>query len=414
MNGSLAWFLPFALQGLAMGFDELWFHRRRTVPRLELAGHVLDTAVFLACLGGAALLAPEPARLLGYGGLALVSCLLVTKDEFTHHLPCTGGEHWIHAVLFLLHPVVLAATACLWLAPRQLLPGLPPPAAARAFLELQAFLVLGFLGFQLILGQGRRPAPGGAINNAVYDELGERWHTAQDDPVALLRAESRLRTAWIRTELETGFGRRPLAVLDVACGGGLLANPLALAGHAVTGIDLSRDSLRVARAHDPTGSVRYLAMDARALAFPDGRFDVVCMMDFLEHLEERDQVIGEAARVLRPGGWLFFHTFSRTPASWLIAIKGVEWAVRNTPRNLHVHRLFLMPSELRGLCRRHGLAVETLRGVRPRVLCRAFLRLLVTGRVGDDFQFVFTGSLRVGYCGRAVKPAAATECPSRP
>ena len=402
MTGGWLWFLPFALQSLAMGVDELGFHHGRAVPRSEWLGHALDTSVFLVCLGCPLLLAPTAAHMQGYAVLAVLSCLLVTKDEVRPHLACKGGEHWVHALLFLLHPVVLASTACLWAAPRFVLPGFPLPAApqAREMLCFQAGLVGVFLGFQLCFGAGRR-AVAAAIDNTIYDQLGERWYTADDDPVALLRSESRLRNAWVLAELRAHFGQRPLAVLDVACGAGFLANPMAQAGHAVTGIDLSRDSLAVARRHDPTGSVAYLNMDARALAFADGHFDVVCMMDFLEHLEDRDAVLREAARVLKPGGWFFFHTFNRTPLSWLIAIKGVRWAVRNVPANLHVHHLFLKPAELRLLCDRQQLAIEVIRGLRPRVLTWAFLKMLVTGRVGAQFQFEYTRSQRIGYCGRA-------------
>lgn len=408
MNASLLWFLPFALQGLAMGVDELGFHHRRTVPRWEWMGHALDTSVFLACLASPLLLAPTPANIRIYGVLAVLSCLLITKDEFIHQRLCSGGEHWVHAVLFILHPLVLIATAFLWVSPGgAALAGIPSPplALARGMLLLQVLLVSGFLAFQLAYGFSRqgpeRPGPG--INNALYDELGERWYTATDNPVALLRAESRLRTSWVVSELQAHFGERPLAILDVACGGGFLANPLAEAGHGVTGIDLSRDSLEVAQRHDPTHSVTYLPMDARRLTFPDGQFDVVCMMDFLEHLSERDEVIREASRVLRPGGWFFFHTFNRTPISRLIAIKGVAWFVKNTPDNMHVYELFLKPSELNELCARHRLVIEEITGVRPRVFTWAFLKLLFTGRVSDRFQFEFTRSQRIGYCGRARK-----------
>jgi 2-polyprenyl-6-hydroxyphenyl methylase/3-demethylubiquinone-9 3-methyltransferase len=386
-----------------MGVDEFGFHRRRSVPRWEWAGHALDTLAFLACLACPLLLPPSPAHLKLYAGLAVFSCLLVTKDEFIHQRLCSGGEHWLHAVLFLLHPVVLLAAAGLWLSAGavQGLP-LPPPLAARTLLLGQALAAAGFLALQLTLGAGRKAAPQ-EVDNTIYDQLGERWYTAKDDPVGLLRAESRLRTGWILAELRDHFGERPLDILDVACGAGLLANPLGAAGHQVTGIDLSRDSLAVAGRHDATGSVRYLAMDARALDFPEGRFDVVCMMDFLEHVEDRDGVVAEAARVLRPGGWLFFHTFNRTPLSWLVAIKGVAWAVKNTPKRMHVYRLFLKPAELEAICARHRLAIEQLRGLRPRVFTWAFLRLLITARVSDGFQFQFTGSTRVGYCGRARK-----------
>jgi 2-polyprenyl-6-hydroxyphenyl methylase/3-demethylubiquinone-9 3-methyltransferase len=274
-------------------------------------------------------------------------------------------------------------------------------------LLLQVVLVSGFLVFQIVYWSWRhlREGKGPGINNTIYDDLGERWYMATDDPVALLRAESRLRTSWIISELHAYPGSRPLAILDVACGGGLLSNPLALEGHEVTGIDLSMDGLEVAKRHDSTRSVTYLSMDARRLTFPDGQFDVVCMMDFLEHLSEREEVIREASRVLKPGGWFFFHTFNRTPLSRLIAIKGVEWFVKNTPKNMHVYDLFLKPSELMGLCTKQDLVVEVVRGVRPRVFSSAFLKMLLTGRVSDQFQFVFTSSQSIGYCGRARKIA---------
>lgn len=397
MNGPALWLLPFALQGLAMGVDEFGFHRRRTVPRWEWLGHLLDTLVFLGCLAFPLLLPPAPAHVRLFAALAAGSCLLVTKDELIHQRLCSGGEHWLHAVLFILHPVVLIATAMLWLGAAAM-----EPVAARSLLLLQALAVAGFLALQAVFGAGRKRRAA-AINNAVYDDLGERWYSARDNPIALLRAETRLRAGWVLEALKDHFGARPLAILDVGCGGGLLANPLALAGHAVTGIDLSLDSLEVARRHDPTGAVDYQVQDARALAFPAGRFDVVCMMDFLEHIQERDAVLAEAARVLKPGGWLFFHTFNRTPLSWLVAIKGVEWSVLNTPRNLHVYDLFLKPEELSGLCAGHRLVIEDLRGMRPRVFTWAFLKLLITARVSDGFQFEFTRSTRVGYCGRARK-----------
>jgi 2-polyprenyl-6-hydroxyphenyl methylase/3-demethylubiquinone-9 3-methyltransferase len=408
MNGSVLWFLPFALQGLAMGVDEFGFHRRRTLPRWEWLGHALDTSVFLACLACPLLLPPVSAHFRIFGVLAVVSCVLITKDEFIHQRLCSGGEHWVHAVLFILHPIVLIATAVLWMSTgAAALAGLSAPSRdlARSILLLQGLIVSGFLAFQIVYWSSRKQLNenGPGINNALYDELGERWYTATDDPVALLRAEARLRTAWVVAELRTHFGERPLAILDVGCGGGFLTNPLAAAGHGVTGIDLSQDSLEVAQRHDPTGSVAYLAMDARLLSFPDGHFDVVCMMDFLEHLSERDTVIREASRVLRPGGWFFFHTFNRTPIGGLIAIKGVEWFVKNTPKHMHVYSLFLKPAELKELCERHQLAIEMVRGVRPVVFTWAFLKMLFTGRVSDQFQFTFTRSQSTGYCGRARK-----------
>jgi 2-polyprenyl-6-hydroxyphenyl methylase/3-demethylubiquinone-9 3-methyltransferase len=241
-----------------------------------------------------------------------------------------------------------------------------------------------------------------AVNNEIYGELGDRWYAAQDDPVALLRAESRLRTGWILDLLQS-HNPAPLAILDVGCGGGFLTNPLAAAGHRVTGLDLAQGAMAVARRHDATGQVRFLAADARRLPFRDGAFQVVCAMDFLEHLSERSVFLAEAARVLRPGGLFLFHTFNRNPLCHLVAIKGVEWVVRNTPKDMHVIELFMKPRELEDLCACHGLQVQVLRGTRPRLLSRSFLKLLCTGRVDDGFQFLFTRSLLMGYCGYARK-----------
>jgi 2-polyprenyl-6-hydroxyphenyl methylase/3-demethylubiquinone-9 3-methyltransferase len=239
----------------------------------------------------------------------------------------------------------------------------------------------------------------------MYSALGARWYDADDDPVALLRAESRLRNPWVGKHIEDAFGGRPCAVLDIGCGAGFLSNHLAGLGHRVTGIDASGESLEVAARHDPTRTVRYDHGDALALPYADRAFDVVCAMDFLEHVEDPDRVIGEAARVLRPGGLFFFHTFNRNWLSWLVIIKGVEWFVKNTPDDMHVLRLFLRPDEVQGMCRGHALETVELLGSRPK-LGRAFWVMLATGRVPTDFGFTFSPSTRLAYTGLARKTSA--------
>jgi 2-polyprenyl-6-hydroxyphenyl methylase/3-demethylubiquinone-9 3-methyltransferase len=238
------------------------------------------------------------------------------------------------------------------------------------------------------------------VNNAFYDSLGERWYAAEDDPVALLRAEARIHHPWIAERLRARFGTYA-RVLDVGCGAGFIANRLARDGYEVTGLDASPESLRVARLHDRTGSVRYEFGDALRLPYLDASFDAVCAMDFLEHVEEPGRVVREAARVLRPGGLFFFHTFNRNPLAWLVVIKGVEWFVRNTPPNLHVLRLFVKPEELRHICEGAELRPLELQGSAPVVLARAFFRMLLTGRVGADFCFRFTRSTHIAYIGCA-------------
>jgi len=240
------------------------------------------------------------------------------------------------------------------------------------------------------------------VNNDIYDTLGDRWYSAEDDPVALLRAESRLRNPWVAREISGALGPDSRRVLDIGCGGGFLSNHLAALGHRVTGLDTSPDALAIAARYDQTGKVHYQQGDALKLPFEDGSFDVVCAMDFLEHVENPDQAIAEAARVLSPSGIFFFHTFNRSLLCWLVVIKGVEWFVRNTPRHMHILRLFLKPSEVRSSCVRSGLHSIQMRGTRPK-LDRAFWRMLLTRRVPSDFGFVFTRSTPLGYSGTARK-----------
>jgi 2-polyprenyl-6-hydroxyphenyl methylase/3-demethylubiquinone-9 3-methyltransferase len=238
------------------------------------------------------------------------------------------------------------------------------------------------------------------VNNAVYDQLGERWYAADDDPIALLRAESRARNPWIAATLLAQRGRGA-KVLDVGCGGGFVANDLAAGGFDVTGLDASTESLRIAAGHDRTGRVRYQVGDALALPYPDGSFDAVCAMDFLEHVGEPARVIAEAGRVLRRGGLFFFHTFNRNLLAWLVAVKGVAWFVKNTPRDLHALSGFIKPAELRAMCESAGLATREVRGLAPAFLSSAFWRMLATGIVPRDFTFKFTGGTAIGYTGYA-------------
>jgi 2-polyprenyl-6-hydroxyphenyl methylase/3-demethylubiquinone-9 3-methyltransferase len=243
------------------------------------------------------------------------------------------------------------------------------------------------------------------VNNAVYDSLGERWYVAQDDPIALLRAEASFRNPWVLQILQRQFGQNPedCQVLDVGCGGGFLSNALAQAGCQVTGVDLSEQSLHVAKKYDVTKNVTYLKADAYALPFEPSSFDAVCVMDFLEHIENPLQVIKEAARVLKPGGLFFYYTFNRSFLSWLIVIKGVEWVVKNVPRNLHVYRLFLKPAEVAAMCSANDMKIAEVCGVRPVVWSKPFWNLLRTGEVSESFAFEFTKSLQMAYLGYAIK-----------
>ena len=240
------------------------------------------------------------------------------------------------------------------------------------------------------------------VNNDIYSTLGARWYDAEDDPVALLRAEARLRNPWVAKRIAEERPEKSCSVLDLGCGGGFLSNHLAKLGHRVTGLDEAKDSLRVAAERDASGTVRYEHGDATNLPYETGTFDVVCAMDFLEHVEDPERVVAEASRVLSPSGLFFFHTFNRNWLSWLVIIKGVEWFVKNTPEHMHVLHLFLKPAEVDAMCRRHGMETATVLGSRPK-LGSAFWRMLRTGSVPADFEFTFTPSTHLGFTGYARK-----------
>lgn len=142
--------------------------------------------------------------------------------------------------------------------------------------------------------------------------------------------------------------------------------------------------------------------DAYHLPFPDEFFDVVTAMDFLDHVEDPDRVVRECARVLKPGGHFFFHTFNRNPLSWLVVIKFVEWFVKNTPKHMHILRLFIKPQELARYCALAGLHVNEMTGIRP-VWETLSLRDFVTGHVPVGMRITLTNSLSLSYMGVAKK-----------
>jgi 2-polyprenyl-6-hydroxyphenyl methylase/3-demethylubiquinone-9 3-methyltransferase len=190
-------------------------------------------------------------------------------------------------------------------------------------------------------------------------------------------------------------------VVDLGCGAGFLTNALGLAGHSVTGVDLSQGSLEVARMGDTSQLVTYLEADAAATPLPSHSFDAVCAMDLLEHVASPKQVIREAARLLKPGGLFFFHTFNRTWMSYLLVIKGVDWCIKNAPPNMHVYDLFIKPEELSSWCKELGMQVQVMKGVGLKWRSLATWKMALTREVSEEVEFCFKRSLQMGYSGMA-------------
>jgi len=107
-------FFPFILQMVVIGLDEYIFHVKRDLPKWERIGHPLDTLSVIGCLLFALLIPYDPSLIKYYVGVAIFSCLLVTKDEFVHKHHCPAAEQWLHALLFINHSIVLVATGLMW------------------------------------------------------------------------------------------------------------------------------------------------------------------------------------------------------------------------------------------------------------------------------------------------------------
>jgi hypothetical protein len=114
MLSSIYLFIPIILQSLIVGFDEVYFHNRRELPRQEQLGHAMDTLTVLVCFSLALLVPPTTHSVLVYTALSIFSCLFIIKDEFGWHTPCGQGERVSHALAFMLHPIVFISVGLLW------------------------------------------------------------------------------------------------------------------------------------------------------------------------------------------------------------------------------------------------------------------------------------------------------------
>jgi len=188
---------------------------------------------------------------------------------------------------------------------------------------------------------------------AKFDQLAHRWWDPQGD-FRPLHEINPLRLAWI--ERHAPLERR--RVLDVGCGGGILAEAMARRGAEVTGIDLAEKPLRVAELHlrESRLKIEYLRTGAAELAGQrPGAFDVVTCMELLEHVPDPAAMVAACARLVRRGGQLFFSTINRNPKAYLFAVVGAEYVLKLLPKGTHDYQRFVKPSELARWARDAGL-----------------------------------------------------------
>lgn len=191
---------------------------------------------------------------------------------------------------------------------------------------------------------------------AKFDALASRWWDPEGD-FRPLHEINPLRLDYIRQRATLEDSR----VLDVGCGGGILAESMAQKGAIVTGIDMAEKSLGVARLHQAESgtAVEYVQSTAEDLAEErGGQFDVVTCLEMLEHVPSPAAVIAACSNLVRPGGDVFLSTINRNPKSFLLAIVGAEYLLNLLPRGTHEYEKLIRPSELDSWARNAGLELQ--------------------------------------------------------
>lgn len=207
---------------------------------------------------------------------------------------------------------------------------------------------------------------------AKFNAIAGRWWD-RDGPMRALMAMNPVRTDWIMQRVRPRFGAG-VRVLDVGCGAGLLAESLARAGCAVTGLDAAAETIAAARAHAAQSglAIEYQVGTAGDLAARGARFPVVTALEIIEHVDQPERFIAALAGLVEPGGMLFISTINRTRRSFLGAKLGAEYLLRLVPAGTHDWRKFVTPAELSGWGRDAGLRLGAIAGIMPDGSLRRF------------------------------------------
>jgi len=225
-----------------------------------------------------------------------------------------------------------------------------------------------------------------------FSELASRWWDPNSEFKPLHQINP-LRLNWIdeRSRLD---GKR---VLDVGCGGGILAESMAERGARVVGIDLADAALSVARLHalDTGIELEYLSIAAEDYAEEQPEsFDVVTCLEVLEHVPNPASTVAACARLVKPGGTLYFSTINRNPKSWLFAIVGAEYVLKLLPKGTHEFNKFIRPAELEAHCRSAQVSVTDITGLTYNPLSKVY-------KLEND--------IAVNFMMQAHKPAVAND-----
>ena len=197
---------------------------------------------------------------------------------------------------------------------------------------------------------------------AKFSDLAHHWWDPESEFKPLHQINP-LRLDWIHALADLNQKR----VLDVGCGGGILADSMARKGADVTGIDLASKSLRVAQLHaleTGTPNIQYREVSVEALAQEQpASFDVVTCMEMLEHVPDPGSVVRACAELVKPDGWVFFSTLHRSAKAFMLAIVGAEYVLNMLPRGTHEYAKMIRPSELAASCREAGLDLVGIKGM---------------------------------------------------
>ena len=203
-----------------------------------------------------------------------------------------------------------------------------------------------------------------------FDDLAHRWWDPEGE-FKPLHDINPLRLEWIDRHAQLA-GKE---VLDVGCGGGVLAEAMARRGARVTGIDLSEKALRVAQLHLLQSKLKILYQKTTTeelAALQPGAFDVVTCMELLEHVPQPESMVAACARLARPGGHVFFSTINRNPKAYLFAVIGAEYVLGLLPKGTHDYQRFIKPSELAHWSRDSGLQPDELVGMTYNPVTRSY------------------------------------------